>query len=96
VEKDFLLKLIKRYTALYLVEILGFCLMDNHSHLLTRVFPEGRFTDDDIAKRYTDFYGDTLEISGGQIPMLISKLSSLSEFIREIKVNFARYYNQRH
>jgi hypothetical protein len=30
VEKDFMLDLIKRYSALYFVEILGFCLMGNH------------------------------------------------------------------
>ncbi|CAB1059404.1 hypothetical protein D1BOALGB6SA_4166, partial [Olavius sp. associated proteobacterium Delta 1] len=32
----------------------------------------------------------------GQIPYLREKLSSLSEFMREIKVGFARYYNRRH
>jgi hypothetical protein len=30
IEKDFMLDLIRRYCSLYLVEILGFCLMDNH------------------------------------------------------------------
>ena len=30
IEKDFMLDLIRRYAALYLVEILGFCLMGNH------------------------------------------------------------------
>jgi REP-associated tyrosine transposase len=95
VEKDFLLKLIKRYAALYLVEILGFCLMDNHFHLLVRMLPEDRFTDDDIKKRFASFYGDTREITDGQIPTLKAKLASLSEFTREIKVNFARYYNRR-
>ena len=31
IEKDFMLELIRRYSALYFVEILGFCLMSNHS-----------------------------------------------------------------
>ena len=30
VEKDFMLDLIRRYSSLYFVEILGFCLMGNH------------------------------------------------------------------
>jgi len=30
VEKNFMLDLIRRYASLYLVEILGFCLMGNH------------------------------------------------------------------
>ena len=34
IEKDFMLILIKRYSALYLVEILGFCIMENTSTCL--------------------------------------------------------------
>jgi hypothetical protein len=30
IEKDFMLDLIKRYSALYIIEILGSCLMGNH------------------------------------------------------------------
>jgi len=32
----------------------------------------------------------------GQLPAFRAKYGSLSEFIREIKVGFARYYNKRH
>ena len=42
------------------------------------------------------FYGDDRVFADGQIPSLRAKLSSLSEFVREIKVRFARYYNKRH
>jgi REP element-mobilizing transposase RayT len=95
-EKDFLLNLIKRFAGLYLVEMLGFCLMGNHFHLLVRVFPEHHFSDEEIKQRYRQFYGETRALSEGQIPALRIKLSSLSEFMREIKVGFARYYNKRH
>ena len=96
VEKDFMLDLIRRYSALYLVEILGFCLMGNHFHLLVKMFPEYKFSDDDIKKRYSGFYGDERAFANGLIPSLRAKLSNLSEFVREIKVGFARYYNRRH
>ena len=96
IEKDFMLDLIKRYSALYLVEILGFCLMGNHFHLLVKMLPEYKFSDEDIKKRYMGFYGDDRVFADGQIPSLRAKLSNLSEFIREIKVGFARYYNRRH
>jgi REP element-mobilizing transposase RayT len=96
IEKDFMLDLIRRYSALYLVEILGFCLMGNHFHILVRMFPEYKFTGDDIKKRYESFYGNDRVFAAGQVPSLRAKLSSLSEFIREIKVRFARYYNRRH
>jgi len=96
VEKDFMLDLIRRYAALYLVEILGFSIMGNHFHLLLRVIPEYKFTDDEILKRFVDFYGDDRIFAEGLVPSLREKLSSLSEFMREIKVNFARFYNRRH
>jgi putative transposase len=96
VEKDFMLDLIKRFSALYFTEILGFCLMGNHFHLLVKMVPEHRFTDDQIKKRFEAFYGDSREFAEGHIPYWREKLSSLSEFIREIKVGFARYYNRRH
>ena len=96
IEKDFMLDIIKRYSALYLVEILGFCLMGNHFHILVKTIPGYKFTDRDIKKRYVNFYGDDRDFTNGLIPSLREKLSSLSEFIREIKVGFARYYNRRH
>ena len=39
IEKDFMLDLIRRYAALYLVEILGFCLMGNTSTFWCGCFP---------------------------------------------------------
>jgi hypothetical protein len=95
IEKDFMLGLIRRHAALYLVEILGLCLMGNHFHILVRVFPEDKFTDEEILKRYVDFYGDERIFTKGLVPSLRLKLSSLSEFMREIKVGFARFYNRR-
>jgi REP element-mobilizing transposase RayT len=95
-EKDFMLDLIRRYATLYLVEIIGFCLMGNHFHLLVKMFPEYKFTDEEIKKRYEKFYGDDRTFSYGHVPSLREKLSNLSEFVREIKVGFARYYNKRH
>jgi len=68
IEKDFMLDQIRRYAALYLVEILGFCLMGNHFHILVRMFPEYKFTDEDIQKRYVDFYGDERIFSEGLVP----------------------------
>ena len=43
-----------------------------------------------------DFYGNKRVFADGLVPSLREKLSSLSEFVREIKVGFARYYNKRH
>jgi hypothetical protein len=60
------------------------------------MFPDYKFTDADIKKRYEAFYGDERVFADGWIPSLREKLSNLSEFVREIKVGFTRYYNKRH
>jgi REP element-mobilizing transposase RayT len=96
VEKDFMLDLIRKYSDLYLVDILGFCIMGNHFHLLVKIIPEYKLSDEDIKNRYLGFYGHERLFTDGLIPSLRMKLSNLSEFVREIKVGFARYYNQRH
>jgi putative transposase len=95
-EKDFMLDLIKHYSKLYFVEILGVCLMGNHFHLLVKMFPESGFTDEDIRDRLERFLGSSRAAGDGQMPYFREKFFSLSEFIREIKVGFARYFNKRH
>lgn len=96
VENDFLLKLIKRFSKLYFTEILGFCLMGNHFHLLVKMLPESDFSDGNIKKRCQRFYGDDYTFPKDQLPYFRVKLASLSEFVRDIKVNFTRYYNRCH
>ena len=96
IEKDFMIDLIKSYSGLYFVEILGVCIMGNHFHLLVKMLPEYKFSDEDIERRFVEFYGDAREFIDVLLPSLREKLSSLSEFMREIKVGFARYYNRRH
>ncbi len=44
---------------------------------------------------YVDFYGDERIFTEGLISSLREKLSSLFEFMREIKVGFARFYHRR-
>ena len=53
-------------------------------------------TDEEIKKRFEAHYGDSQDFIEGRIPYLREKLSSLSEFLREIKVGFARFYSRRH
>jgi hypothetical protein len=59
------------------------------------VFPEDKFTDEDILQRYVGFYGDERFFAKGLIPSLRLKLSSLSEFMREIKESdYRKYYKK--
>ena len=94
VDKDFLVELIKSFSQLYLVDVIGFCIMDNHFHLMIRVYPEGHFSDDEVLSRLKRFYGKDKPVSKHQLPFYRVKLSSLSEFVKEIKQGFTRYYNK--
>jgi putative transposase len=95
-EKDFLLDLIQRMSGLFFTEVYGFALMGNHFHLLVKMIPEDHFSDEEVKKRLERFYGEKKSSVGeGQLPSIREKLASLSEFVREIKVNFTRFYNKR-
>ena len=98
VEKDYLLNLIKRLSSVYFGEVLGFCLMGTHFHLLVRMHPGDDTSDDEIKKRFKLYYGDDKkrELTEGQIPYFREKWGSLSEYVKEIKQGFSRFYNKRH
>ena len=97
-EKEYLLSLIKRLSVVYFTEVLGFCLMGNHFHLLVRMQPEAEFSDDKVRIRFQRYYGAASErqLLDGQLPSLRAKWASLSEYVKEIKQSFSRWYNKRH
>ena len=98
VEKEYLLQLIKRLSLVYFTEVLGFCMMGNHFHLLVRMHPGEDYSDDEIRKRFKLMYRDKKDrkLSEGQIPYLREKWASLSEYVKEIKQSFSRFYNKLH
>jgi len=59
------------------------------------MLPEADFTDKEIKKRYGLCYSKDRDIAGGQTPFFRAKWSSLSEFVKEIKLSISRYYNRR-
>ncbi len=95
VEKDFLLNLIRRLGNVYFSEVLGFCLMGNHFHLLVRMHPGSEYSDEEVKRRFKTYYGndENREVGEDQLPSLREKWASLSEFVKEIKQAFSRYYN---
>ena len=95
-EKDELVKSLLKFSKLYFTEVLGFCVMGDHFHLLVRMLPESDFSDDEIKIRYKMFYGDVREFPQEKVAVFRLKWASLSEFVREIKQTFSRYYNKRH
>lgn len=48
---------------LYFIEVLGFCIMGNHFHILIRMIPDHHFTDEAITSRYVRFYGEDVLVN---------------------------------
>ncbi len=97
VDKDYFVEQVVKLSKLFFVEVLGFCCMGNHFHLLVRIRPDTDYSDSEIKKRLAAFYDkEPVFYKDGQIPYYREKFTSLSEYVREIKVRFARHYNKRH
>ena len=96
VEKDYFFKLVERLSKVYLVEIMGLCCMDNHFHALIKMLPETDYSDKSIREKFALYYGKDRILENGQIPYYRARWSSLSEFVKEIKLGFTRFYNRRH
>jgi len=96
VEKDYFFQVVKRLSMVYLTEILGICCMGNHFHLLVKMLPEEDFSDKEIKRRFELYYGKEKVMGEGQIPSFRARWSSLSEFVKEVKLGFSRFYNRRH
>ncbi|MCF8106236.1 MAG: transposase [Desulfohalobiaceae bacterium] len=94
-EKSLLLKTIQNLSSIYFCQVLGFCIMGNHFHLLVTMLPEDQISDEEVQKRYATKYGDEFTLMPGQIPFYRQKWTSLSEYVKEIKQNFTRMYNKK-
>ncbi len=55
-EKDHLLQLIQHYSSIYFAEMLGFCIMGNHFHMVVRMHPGENYSDAEICRRYDRYY----------------------------------------
>ena len=98
VEKEYLFKLIQKLSSIYFTGLLGYCIMGYHFYLLARMNQEENYSDEEIIHRFQLYYGEGLkkDPSKGQLPSLRAKWENLSEYIKEIKQQFSRYYNKRY
>ena len=95
-EKDYLLGLIRKFGMLFFADILGFCIMGNHLHLVCRMYPEEEVTAEEVKRRFKEFYGEDRYISDRDVEYYRKRWTSLSELVKDIKQGFSRYYNRRH
>ncbi|EFI34191.1 protein of unknown function DUF1568 [Desulfonatronospira thiodismutans ASO3-1] len=96
IEKDKLLDIIRYFSRIYFVDILGFAIMGNHWHLAVKVYPHEYAYRDEVKERFARRYGEDVHFGDQDMEKFSKKWTDLSEFVREIKQTFSRYYNKRH
>ena len=96
IEKDKLLDIIRYFSKIYFVDVLGFAVMGNHWHLAVKVYPKEYAERDEVKERFSDRYGDDIYFGDKEYEKYSKKWTDLSEYVREIKQSFSRYYNKRH
>jgi len=93
-EKEYL-SLVRGCSSLYFVKAIGFCIMSNHFHLLVKTINNSEISNDDVTARIGDFYKiKAEEITADQWQRYRQKLTDISEYVKEIKVQFSRWYNK--
>ncbi|VFQ47062.1 transposase [Desulfoluna butyratoxydans] len=94
-DKDELVRLIKWLSTVYFVDVQGYCIMGNHFHILVVVHPDLAATDAEIRRRYVLRYGFKRVFPESEMARLKSKWCNLSEYVKEVKQTFSRFYNKR-
>ena len=95
VEKEKLVSIIGRFSELFLVDVVGYCVMSNHFHLLVKVNPGEGVSDKALLKRVKDD-GGVMQGLLHDPELLRSRLSDVSEYVRYVKQVFSRWYNRVH
>jgi len=94
-EKEKLLDLIQHHAKLFLVQVTGFCIMDNHFHLLVQTQPYSKYSEKEIDQRIDRFYKNGKPPSMRIREQVREKLGDISRFVQYIKQDFTRWYNKR-
>ena len=110
VEKEILTGMLWKMAGFCGMEVITFCMMSNHFHVLVRV-PESRpLTDAQSLERLKGLYGakgaltllareamtERGKIDADIRHMLLERMGDVSAFMKEFKQRFSRCYNRRH
>lgn len=89
------------------IEILTYCILSNHFHLLAKVPAKREHSDEELVRRYAILYGEgrarTLEENLRSSPRrariregLLRRMEDVSFFMKELKMRFTIYFNKTH
>jgi len=92
-EKEMFVRMVKKYSNLYFVKVIGYCIMSNHFHLLIKMEPEHKFSDKEIEERVRKNIKLKDEEAIIDVKYYRKRLQNISEFMRQVKQSFSRWYN---
>ncbi len=108
--KEVLRKQMKYMAEFCGVELLTYCIMTNHFHVLVRVPEKVSMSDEELLKRFEDLYSKDVEKvkrfegilkKGGVVAeeeraKLLARMGDVSQFLKELKQRFSIWYNKSH
>ncbi|MFO1459020.1 MAG: transposase [Verrucomicrobiota bacterium] len=110
VGKERLTRLLFKLAPFCGIQVITYCMMGNHFHLLVRVPTRQDLPDAELLQRLEVFYGkrgvltvlarEGLQTRGGIDPVLrqslLERMGDVSAFMKEFKQRFSRWYNRYH
>jgi len=97
-EREQLVRTIERFSQLFFVQVVGYCVMDNHFHLLVKTKKHEDYSDEEIIERLIAHYGvKKFEECYADKPMYYYRqwLSCISNYVQMIKKTFSNWFNKR-
>lgn len=109
-EREKLARMLRRQAAFCGLQVITYCIMSNHVHVLLRVPVEQVLTDAQLVERVTRYYGSeslytqslrqqldqTGKLSEAQRAGLLARMGDVSVFNKELKQRFSQWYNRLH
>ncbi|MBM3881498.1 MAG: transposase [Verrucomicrobia bacterium] len=112
--KETLVRLLRRLATFCGLEVITYCIMSNHFHVLVRVPAEQNPTDEELVERMKALYGKAKPREAGLLyeaekglhdhgrvdanirERMLARMGDVSEFMKEFKQRFSKWYNIRH
>ena len=109
-EKEILTGMLWKMAAFCGLEVITYCMMSNHFHVLVRVPESQQLTDARLLERIEGLYGargaltllareamtERVKIDEDIRQNLLERMGDVSAFMKELKQRFSRWYNRRH
>jgi putative transposase len=94
-EREYFVRLIQRLSTLYTVEIVSYCVMSNHFHLVL-FSPSELPTIEDTVTRYNSYYEGkkSIEEDAPEIEIVRARLRDMSCFLKDLQQLFTGWYNK--